>query len=289
MESFNLKILPFAISALIFSYLTFNICSSLITEAEITIDFTRIGTFIFLLVIYTGLMAMSIAIFLSQIKYIYFRIAFFFILFLPYATIFLLKYEIDPKMFLAIFVIYIAMVFSIITEFNSLYGNQIKTYLSLPARANARTIAFFIALVTALVFLSINNTESGQVEFGVKMQDKITTMIVKTIEDYDLIGKMGGQLSTGSDIGSKLVNTAIGSAKKQIMQQLTEQITTMIEPYIPYMVYFMALLIFLTIAGATAFISFFITLLGYVLTYILKSVGYLKETKQTIEVTRFTL
>jgi hypothetical protein len=63
----------------------------------------------------------------------------------------------------------------------------------------------------------------------------------------------------------------------------------MINPYLPYIIYILALLIFVTIAGTSTLAGIFTTLIGIIVIYLLKSTGYAKEEKQTVEVTRITL
>ncbi len=289
MAPLNPKVLPFAIAALIFSYLTFATAISLTTQIEIMLSLEQVLVFFLILTINISLMALSISIVLSQVKDLLYRIALFFLLFLPYASVFILKFAVDPIVMLAIFVLFIGMGITILMEFNRLYSNQIKTYIETPARANAKTIIFFIALSTALVFFSTNNNPESEKIMGNKILDQTTSAITTAIEDYGLIEKMVPEIKTGEIGQPSLSQAAKNKMQAQTNKLIEEQITAMITPYQPYIIYILTILIFGTIAGISTFVGIFTTLLGLILMRLLKSGGYVKEIKQTVEVTRITL
>ena len=289
MESLNLKVLPFAFAALIFSFLTFNTATRLISSFEILLDITQVISFLVQLALYTSLTTLSISLVLSQLQRIYFRMGLFFLILLPYISVFILKYLVDPLTALAILVLFAAMVFSILMEFNHLYANQIKTRIETPSRANARTITFFIGLVTAITFFAINNNPVSQEEISNKLLDQLTQSIAVAIEDYNLVEALSGQVGTSQLTQTSLGQQAIRQAQPQINTLVTNQIVSMVTPYLPYVIYIITLLIFATIAGASTLIGIFTTIIGYLLVKLLKAVGYLVEVKQTVEVTRLTL
>ncbi len=292
MESFNLKTLPFAIAAVIFAFLTFQVCSKLMTEIEIVFDINQMLNFFIMLIAFTSITALSIGLFLSQNKNLYYRIGFFALLFLPYASVFLLQYTLTPLMMLFVFVLYIGMAYSIMHEFDSLYGNQIKTYIQVPARANARTIIFITAFISALIFLQVNNTEKAQQQLSEKIKIKLSEVVAQTVEQTNLIESLTGNvnLDSANGMGSEFINSAVNSAvKPKITDMITQQINTMIDPYLQYIVYIATFIIFSTIAGTTTFVSIVTSLFGMLTIKLLKSLGYAKEVKQTIEVTRITM
>lgn len=289
MEPLNLKVLPFAFLSIFFAFLSFNTATDLISNVEILLDLSAVLGFLIKLSIYIALTTICIALVLSQTKHIYYRLGLFFLIFLPYASVFLLKFQINTLLLIAILVLFAGMCLTVLIEFDHFYANQIRTRIETPARANARSITFFIALITAMIFLVVNNNPQSKAEISTRILDETTSAISTTIEDYGLIEKLSGQMVNPQITESEVGKKAIEQAKPQINKYISDQINAMITPYMPYIIYILTFLVFGTIAGASTLSSLITLVLGFILSYTLKSTGYARVTTQTVEVTRLTL
>jgi hypothetical protein len=285
MESLNLKIIPVAILALVSSYLTFVTIANLIANVQILFNLESVIRFLASLIVLVSITAFLTSLTLALVNNIYYRVGLFVLLFLPFASVFMLSGNVEPLHMLIFVALFTAMALTIVTEFDRHYANQIRARLDTPARANVRTMAFFLALTAALAFFSLNSSATNQEAITDRIIDDIISSTSDAIQDYGLVERMMGQNET-QQVGQTI---QLNRIQPQITQLIETQIRSLITPYEPYVIYILTLLVFGTVAGSSTLASFLTTLLSMALLPLLKSAGFVKESKQMVEVTRITL
>lgn len=282
MEQINLKILPISIIAFLASYLSFQEASLFIKQPELVFDLELIFGIIFRFTFYTALTAFLVSLNLSLTKSKTYRSALFGLLALPYLSIFVVQNYVNLLYLGLLIVFFIAMSLAIVVEFDRLYSNQIKAYLQVPSRASARNLTFFIALAASLVFFGLNQGIDNQQILADKITENFKQTTLNTIENYGGVDALIQQ-----QLGVTQPN--LNSVQLEFDDYLNNQIDTVLTPYKPYIFYILLILVFGVLAGAASFASVFAGLISVVSIPILKSFGFLNESKEEVEVTRLTL